>query len=79
MLDNFEVTGSTGKKHQCLVHKPLGINLADLQDNYPSGKYTKELLRATLKHVFMALDFLHTEAQVIHAGMLLQRGWSSQP
>ena len=79
MLDNFEVTGSTGKKHQCLVHKPLGINLADLQDNYPSGKYTEELLRATLKHVFMALDFLHTEAQVIHAGMLLQSGWSSQP
>lgn len=32
---------------------------------------TAPLLRIVLKHLLTALDFLHTEAEVIHTGMIM--------
>lgn len=68
-LDTFEITTSEGC-HHCLVHKPLGLRLLDLQNLFPSGKLPENILKLTLTHVLLALDFLHTIAQVIHTGEL---------
>jgi serine/threonine protein kinase len=67
LLDAFEITGSEGS-YQCLVHKPLGMSLSDLQARCPSQRLPEHLLKLTLIHVLLMLDFLHTEAQVIHTG-----------
>lgn len=68
-LDTFKITTSEGY-HHCLVHKPLGLRLLDLQNLFPSGMLPENILKLTLTHVLLALDFLHTEAQVIHTGEL---------
>jgi serine/threonine protein kinase len=33
---------------------------------------SEKLLRLTLKHILLALDFLHAEAGIIHTGMVLE-------
>ena len=65
--DAFEVVGCEGS-HQCLVHKPLGMSLSSLRARCPSRKMPEQLLKLTLTHIFLALDFLHTEARVVHTG-----------
>ncbi len=67
LLDAFEITGSEGN-YQCLVHKPLGMRLSDLQARCPSQRLPEHLLKLTLIHILLMLDFLHTEAQVVHTG-----------
>jgi hypothetical protein len=34
-----------------------------------SEPFSMPLLKDTLKRLFLALDFLHTDAQIIHTGM----------
>ncbi|KAK4989742.1 hypothetical protein LTR66_006998 [Elasticomyces elasticus] len=67
-LDSFEVNGPHGR-HNCIVHKPLQVDLASLQRDYPRRRYDAELLRVALIYTLHALDFLHTEANVIHTGL----------
>jgi hypothetical protein len=67
MLDDFEVAGSGGS-HQSFVHEPLGMSLSGLRALCPSRKMPEPLLESTLTHIFLALDFLHAEARVIHTG-----------
>ena len=66
-LDSFELTTSGGK-YQCLVHKPLGMSMSALRNRTLLGKLPEHLLKLTLIHILHALDFLHTEAGVIHTG-----------
>lgn len=66
-LDTFEIRGSEST-HQCLVHKPMGKSLSDLQEMRASRRFDEELLRVTLAHALLALDFLHTEARIVHCG-----------
>lgn len=65
--DAFEVVGCEGF-HQCLVHKPLGMSLSSLRARCPSFQMPEQLLKLTLTHILHALDFLHTEARVVHTG-----------
>ena len=67
MLDSFEITGIEGR-HQCLVHKPLGMSLKDLHKGCPSGRYPEDLLKPALIHILLALDFLHGQAKMVHTG-----------
>jgi hypothetical protein len=68
LLDNFEIGTSAGC-HICLVHKPLGLPLSDFQALLPSGKLPQDILKLTLIHVLLALDYLHTDGHLIHTGM----------
>ncbi|KAI9678157.1 MAG: hypothetical protein M1817_006102 [Caeruleum heppii] len=68
LLDAFEIVGSEGI-HQCLVHEPLGMSLSGLRARCPSRKMPEHLLKLTLIHIFLALDFLHTEARVVHTDL----------
>ena len=65
-LDAFEVSGSHGI-HQCLVHEPLALPLSEIRVMC-EGKLPLQLLKPFLHSLFVALDFLHTEASVVHTG-----------
>lgn len=68
-LDSFDICTPNGH-HLCLIHKPLGMSLAGLRARARAQKFPEDLLKPTLIHIFYALDFLHAEASVIHAGMI---------
>ncbi|KAI0874585.1 serine threonine protein kinase, CMGC group [Hypoxylon argillaceum] len=51
LLDSFDVTSPDGQ-HRCLVHPPLRL--------------PAPVLAFVLHRLFLALDFLHTECQIIH-------------
>ncbi|KAF2189938.1 kinase-like protein [Zopfia rhizophila CBS 207.26] len=64
LRDAFELPGKLGA-HQCLTHKPLGLTLSDLRKQC-GGKLPGELLKPVINYLLLALDFLHTEARVVH-------------
>jgi serine/threonine-protein kinase SRPK3 len=57
-----------GGDHYCLVQKPTWESFRDLLYRNPIHRFTEELLKAGLKQVFLALDYLHTECQLVHTG-----------
>ncbi|KAE8140333.1 kinase-like protein [Aspergillus pseudotamarii] len=68
LFDHFEVNGPDGT-HMCLVHQPLGMNLHQLRKLFPDRALNNVLLKTTLRNILAALDFLHSEAQVIHTDL----------
>lgn len=66
----FELHGPSGK-HQCLLQPPMHMSLLDMiqMAREPFGL---PLLKMTLKRLLTALDFLHTEAKVIHGGIFVR-------
>ncbi|KAI0946357.1 hypothetical protein AcW1_009833 [Taiwanofungus camphoratus] len=64
MLDDFQVT-SHNQKYQAIVYSPLAITLRGFREMLPTKSLPVALLRSVLKHMFLALDFLHIEAKVI--------------
>lgn len=67
MLDEFEVTGEHGR-FQCIVHPPLAVPLSIWRRNFHDEALPLELLKLILQHLLISLDFLHTEAKMIHTG-----------
>lgn len=63
----FDPSGPDGK-HYCLVHTPLAMIIDALQGTFPDTQYPPIILKALLNCLFKALDFLHSEAGVIHTG-----------
>ena len=68
LLDCFKATGPAGD-YQCLVHEPLGMSMETLKQLSPGYKLPENLLRVFLVHLLQSLDFLHTDAKMIHAGI----------
>ena len=67
--DKFHLSSTDGSHfYQCLVHPPLGMSLYELRNRCPRKVFPENLLKPTLIHILLALDFLHTEARVIHTG-----------
>ncbi|KAL4891343.1 kinase-like protein [Aspergillus ambiguus] len=64
-LDSFQL-GSPKGSFQCLIHPPLGIRLFDFRNQLSTKVLPEKILKLTLLHVFLALDFLHTEAGIVH-------------
>ena len=67
LLDSFKAMGPAGE-HQCLVHEPLGMSMETLRQLSPGRTLPEQLLKAFLIHMLQALDFLHTDAKMVHAG-----------
>lgn len=67
LLDSFDVEGPDGK-HRCLVHPPLFESILTFLRRKPVGRLPVPIVAFVLKRLFLALDFLHTECQVIHTG-----------
>jgi serine/threonine-protein kinase SRPK3 len=66
--DSFDINGSK-EAHRCLVHPPLGDNLSTFLRRNPVQKLPKPILAFVLYHLFLALDYLHRECQIIHTGL----------
>ena len=66
-LDTFTLQGPNGE-HQCIAHKPLLENTQQLLRRNPSHRFTEDLLRVFLHRLLSALDYLHTDAHLIHTG-----------
>ncbi|KAI8725372.1 Protein kinase domain-containing protein [Fusarium sp. LHS14.1] len=52
--------------HRCLVHPPLNESMLTFLHRNPTRILPALILAFTLRRLFLALDFLHTECQVIH-------------
>ena len=68
-LDAFAVEGPNNGEHHCLVHEPMLENAQELLRRSPSHRFTENLLRVFLQHLLCALDYLRTDAHLIHTGM----------
>ncbi|KAE8330588.1 kinase-like protein [Aspergillus sergii] len=65
LLDSFHIDGPEDN-HQCLVHPPLLESVWEFLHRNPIQRLPKPVLAFTLRRVFLALDYLHTECQIIH-------------
>jgi hypothetical protein len=70
LLDSFEVDGPD-EKHRCLVHPPLWESVLTFLHRNPVRRLPKPVLAFVLRRLFLALDFLHTECQIIHTGLCI--------
>lgn len=69
ILYTFELVQPSGFRHRCFVHTPLHFSLLDLQTF--RGKAIPlpvDMVRGAIQYLLQALDFLHTEAKLIHCG-----------
>lgn len=66
-LDTFNV-GRPAGDHRCLVHHPLGESTIALLHRNPVARLPIPVIAFTLRRSFLALDFLHSECQIIHTG-----------
>lgn len=67
--DHFEIESvDESSYHQYLVHEPLAMTLFELRNRVAGKVLLENLLKPTLIHILLALDFLHTEAGVIYTG-----------
>ena len=57
-----------GDQHHCLVQKPMWDSWKDLLLRNPARRFTEPLLKAGLQQLLLALDYLHTECQIVHTG-----------
>ncbi|PYI09675.1 kinase-like protein [Aspergillus sclerotiicarbonarius CBS 121057] len=68
LLDSFDIDGlGIQDKHRCLVHPPLWESVLAFLHRNPVRRLPPPVLAFILKRLFLALDYLHTECQVIHA------------
>lgn len=58
--------GSAAAEHHCLVQEPMWDSWKDLLRRNPTERFTEELLKAGLRQLLLALDFLHTECNLVH-------------
>ncbi|PYH94143.1 kinase domain protein [Aspergillus ellipticus CBS 707.79] len=67
LYDSFDIEGPVGQ-HCCLVLQPMRMTLLEMM-----GLNTKPfgipLLKMTVKRLLLALDFLHTEASIVHTDL----------
>ena len=63
--DFFPLQGPKGE-HQCLVHEPMLENTYELLHRNPSRRFTEDLLKVFLVRLLIAVDYLHTEANLVH-------------
>ena len=56
--------------HLCLVTKVFGSTVDELQLAQPGLTFPLPVVKSIIKQTLLALDFLHTEVGIVHAGEL---------
>ncbi|KAJ9642460.1 hypothetical protein H2199_004841 [Coniosporium tulheliwenetii] len=64
MLDTLELPGTKGP-HRCIVDDPVGFTLSQFRWMC-RGKIPGKKLKCVIEHLLAALDFLRSEAKVVH-------------
>ncbi|KAJ0426586.1 kinase domain protein [Aspergillus carlsbadensis] len=67
LYDCFDLAGPGGK-HQCLVLQPMHMTLYEMMRMNPKP-FDMPLLKMTVRRLLFALDFLHSEAGVVHTDL----------
>ncbi|KAK5111488.1 hypothetical protein LTR62_004941 [Meristemomyces frigidus] len=57
---------AAGAEHACLVFDVAGVHLTELERIYPGRRLPINLTKDVLKNVLKAMDFLHSEAGIVH-------------
>ncbi|KAJ5163833.1 uncharacterized protein N7500_005663 [Penicillium coprophilum] len=69
-LDGFTILhqGSSyqDNEHHCVVQKPMWGSFRHLMYRSPEHRLSEDLLKSGLKQIFLALDYLHNECQLVH-------------
>ena len=68
LLDAFLLPGERDCKHVCLVHAPLWWDVEMVSSMRKPGAWPVDFVRAVIRSVLEALEFLHNECQVVHTG-----------
>lgn len=68
LLDTFYIEGPQDK-HRCLVHPPLWESVLAFLRRNPVERLPSAVIAVVLHRLFLALDFLHTECKIAHAGL----------
>lgn len=68
-FDQFELNTPQGI-HFCLVYAPMRGTLFQFQHNLPSHRLPLQFLKLYMYCLLQAVDYLHTECQLIHTGTL---------
>ena len=67
LRDHFNLTSNHGN-HLGLVTDVLGSTLLSLRDQLGGGGFPTRLVKKIASQCLLALDFLHSECEVIHTG-----------
>ncbi|PKY09121.1 kinase domain protein [Aspergillus campestris IBT 28561] len=67
LYDSIVIQGPVGK-HRCLVLQPMHMTLLEMMRLNPRP-FDLPLLKMTVKRLLLALDFLHTDAEIIHTDL----------
>lgn len=71
-LDTLKIP-RVGGDHDCLIQQPMWGSLLDLLDgNLVNNGLPEKTLKIALKGVLSALDYFHTECNLIHTGTRAQ-------
>lgn len=68
MIDRFDIVGPKGK-HKCIALQVSLASLLHFQATLNPQRLSEELARGAVQQLLFALDFLHTEAHIMHASM----------
>lgn len=50
------------------------MSVATFGELMPGGHLSEDVLKAVLKHLLLALDYLHSEGKMVHTGRQLSHG-----
>ncbi|CAG8133364.1 unnamed protein product [Penicillium olsonii] len=64
-LDLFTISSSSGD-HPCLVQNTMWESFKELLYRNPNHRFNEDLLKSGLMQIFLALDYLHTECNLVH-------------
>lgn len=70
VLDTFDLVRKNGNVHVCLIYPPLQCTMFAFQRvGRRPVPLSEGLVKAAMRNMLEALDYLHPEADVIHCGM----------
>ncbi|EWG53616.1 CMGC/SRPK protein kinase [Fusarium verticillioides 7600] len=65
LLGSFEMSGPDGR-HKVLVHEGAQMSLRHYKEVFRQDGLDEDFVRRTVKELLQALDFIHTEAELVH-------------
>lgn len=68
LLDSFDVTGPHGK-HAILVFEAGQMSLRDMKTVFRRDGFDEDFVRGAITELLQALDFLHSQGEVVHTGI----------
>ncbi|EXJ96109.1 CMGC/SRPK protein kinase [Capronia coronata CBS 617.96] len=68
MLDTFRIKGRQGE-HLCIVYDVLREPIDMCMEKFPGRRFNSEKLRKLLPALLLGLDYMHSEARVVHTDL----------